>query len=190
MDDPVNPGHYRHPSGVECITITEHENFCIGNAIKYLWRADHKGHPIEDLRKARWYVDREIARRTGGVQLSDFRSLIAAVLIDHPDRADGTCHLAGEGEGFDTQHEWAEHVADVAIRAMSRFYEDSLQSTTFAAIRALEERRRGSSDESASSPLLSEDDVALMADAVIAELGIRIAAELGDGVTDLLEGTE
>ena len=64
MNDNVNhPKHYTsHPSGVECIEITEHLNFCIGNAIKYLWRAGLKGEQIEDLRKARWYIDREIAR--------------------------------------------------------------------------------------------------------------------------------
>ena len=64
MSDPVNrPPHYTsHPSGVECIEITEYMNFCIGNAIKYLWRAGRKGQQIEDLRKARWYIDREIAR--------------------------------------------------------------------------------------------------------------------------------
>ena len=63
--DMVNhPPHYgNHPSGVECITITEHMGFCVGNAIKYLWRADEKGNSLEDLKKARWYVDREIARR-------------------------------------------------------------------------------------------------------------------------------
>jgi hypothetical protein len=37
-------------------------NFCCGNAIKYLWRAGEKGDAIEDLRKALWYVDREIER--------------------------------------------------------------------------------------------------------------------------------
>ena len=64
MSDTVNhPKHYTsHPSGVECIQITEHFNFCIGNAIKYLWRAGLKGKEIEDLRKARWYIDREIER--------------------------------------------------------------------------------------------------------------------------------
>ena len=64
MNDPVNhPKHYtEHPSGVECIEITEHMNFCVGNAIKYLWTAGLKGEQVEDLRKARWYIDREIAR--------------------------------------------------------------------------------------------------------------------------------
>lgn len=64
MSDPVNPQHYkRHPSGVECIDVVEHFGFNLGNAIKYLWRADEKGQPLVDLRKARWYLDREIAKR-------------------------------------------------------------------------------------------------------------------------------
>ncbi len=59
-----HPPHYnRHPSGVECIQIVEHMGFCLGNAIKYIWRADLKGNAIEDLEKARFYIDREIARR-------------------------------------------------------------------------------------------------------------------------------
>ena len=58
-----HPQHYtNHPSGVECITITEHFNFNIGNAIKYLWRAGLKGKQIEDLQKAKWYCEREIKR--------------------------------------------------------------------------------------------------------------------------------
>ena len=64
LNDEVNPAHYRkHPSGVECITIAEHFGFCLGNAVKYIWRAGVKTHdPLSDLRKARWYLDREIAR--------------------------------------------------------------------------------------------------------------------------------
>ena len=66
MHDPVNnPAHYtKHPSGVECIDITQSMNFCLGNAIKYLWRADLKhDDAIEDLEKAVWYINREIQRR-------------------------------------------------------------------------------------------------------------------------------
>lgn len=65
MSDLVNhPPHYTgHPSGVECIQITEHMGFNLGNAIKYIWRADLKNDAVEDLKKARWYLDREIARR-------------------------------------------------------------------------------------------------------------------------------
>jgi len=64
--DKVNhPPHYTsHPSGVECIQITEHMNFCLGNAMKYIWRADEKGNDIEDLKKAMWYIHREIKKRT------------------------------------------------------------------------------------------------------------------------------
>lgn len=64
MSDMVNhPPHYTaHPSGVECIQITEHMNFCLGNAMKYIWRADEKG-GVEDLEKAVWYLRREIERR-------------------------------------------------------------------------------------------------------------------------------
>ena len=59
-----HPPHYRaHPSGIECIPITEHMSFCVGNAVKYLWRAGLKGDALDDLRKARWYIDREISRR-------------------------------------------------------------------------------------------------------------------------------
>jgi hypothetical protein len=64
MADLINhPPHYgAHPSGIECITITEHYNFNVGNAIKYLWRHNDKGDPIEDLSKAAWYINREIER--------------------------------------------------------------------------------------------------------------------------------
>lgn len=65
MNDPVNhPKHYTsHPSGIECIQVTEHMGFNLGNAVKYIWRADLKGAAIEDLEKAAWYVQREIAKR-------------------------------------------------------------------------------------------------------------------------------
>lgn len=66
-NDPVNhPAHYTsHPSGVECIQITRWMNFNLGNAIKYIWRAGNKGNALEDLKKARWYLDDEINRREG-----------------------------------------------------------------------------------------------------------------------------
>src|SRR4051812_3907224 len=58
-----HPSHYNsHPSGVEAIAICEHFNFNIGNAVKYLWRAGLKGEQLEDLKKAQWYISREIER--------------------------------------------------------------------------------------------------------------------------------
>lgn len=69
-EDNVNhPKHYTsHPSGVECITITRHYPFSIGNAIKYLWRAglkkdaslEDKQKEIEDLKKSIWYINDRI----------------------------------------------------------------------------------------------------------------------------------
>lgn len=63
INDPVNhPKHYTsHPSGIECIQVTEHMNFNLGNAVKYIWRARDKN-GIEDLQKAIWYLNREITR--------------------------------------------------------------------------------------------------------------------------------
>lgn len=65
MNDPVNhPLHYTdHPSGVECIQITEHMGFNLGNALKYIWRCDLKKDAIEDLEKAKWYIERELKKR-------------------------------------------------------------------------------------------------------------------------------
>lgn len=65
--DPVNhPKHYTsHPSGIECIQITRHMGFNLGNALKYVWRADLKENAIEDLNKAVWYIQDEIKMRQG-----------------------------------------------------------------------------------------------------------------------------
>lgn len=58
-----HPPHYNsHPSGIECIVIARHYNFNIGNVIKYLWRAGLKGGKLEDLKKAKWYLEDEISR--------------------------------------------------------------------------------------------------------------------------------
>ena len=64
MNDNVNnPKHYTsHPSGIECIQITEHMNFNLGNAMNYIWRNEGKN-GIEDLKKAAWYINREIQLR-------------------------------------------------------------------------------------------------------------------------------
>lgn len=69
-NDPVNhPQHYTSSPAkcecgatIECIQVTRHMSFDLGNAVKYIWRADLKG-GVEDLRKAVWYLNDEIARR-------------------------------------------------------------------------------------------------------------------------------
>lgn len=72
MNDSVNnPKHYTsHPSGIECIQITKHMGFCLGNALKYLWRADLKDNAIEDLRKSIWYIQCEIEKRENDTKQS------------------------------------------------------------------------------------------------------------------------
>lgn len=65
MSDNVDhPTHYTNRNiGYECIDITQYQTFCVGNAIKYLWRYNSKGKPAEDLSKARWYAHRASTRR-------------------------------------------------------------------------------------------------------------------------------
>ena len=62
--DMVNsPAHYK-VGGIETIDFIEAKNlgYHLGNAVKYISRADHKGARIQDLEKAKWYLDREIKR--------------------------------------------------------------------------------------------------------------------------------
>lgn len=65
-DSVVHPRHY-NVGGIEVIDAIEAWGlgFCLGNVVKYVARADHKGFPVVDLEKARWYLDREITRRKG-----------------------------------------------------------------------------------------------------------------------------
>ena len=69
QEKPTNPSHdtVNHPKhymngGIETIDFIEAKglDFCLGNVVKYVARAGHKGDKLEDLKKARWYLDREI----------------------------------------------------------------------------------------------------------------------------------
>ena len=60
-----HPPHYGQVPGIECIQVVRWFDFNRGNAIKYIWRAGHKGHEIEDLEKAIWYLQDEIKRLKG-----------------------------------------------------------------------------------------------------------------------------
>lgn len=64
MDNVNHPSHY-NSGDIEVIDAIEDWNldFCLGNAVKYIARADHKGKPVEDLEKAIWYLEREVERR-------------------------------------------------------------------------------------------------------------------------------
>lgn len=88
MTDLINhPPHYTaHPSGVECIEITEHMGFNLGNAVKYIWRADLKGNQLADLEKAAWYIQREISRINGASEVEPTEWTDAAInaMVDAP----------------------------------------------------------------------------------------------------------
>ena len=88
MTDLINhPPHYTaHPSGVECIEITEHMGFNLGNAVKYIWRADLKGNQLADLEKAAWYIQREISRINGASEPEPTEWTDAAInaMVDAP----------------------------------------------------------------------------------------------------------
>lgn len=77
-DDPVNhPAHYtRHCSGLECIDVVEHLTFNIGNAFKYVWRCSLKGNEVEDLKKALWYLKREL-------RMQDVTRISGSIISEH-----------------------------------------------------------------------------------------------------------
>ena len=87
--DMVNhPPHYgAHPSGVECIQVTRDMSFSVGNAVKYVWRADLKN-GREDLEKAQWYLKDAIAHEAltfCGVDSFAWKRLLDAVSEAEPD---------------------------------------------------------------------------------------------------------
>ena len=92
-NDPVeHPTHYAsHPSGIECVDLTEHMNFNLGNAFKYLWRRDQKSDAVEDLKKARWYLQREASR-------------IKRAMIAHIDRFNTFSAVEPEGNVLTAMH--------------------------------------------------------------------------------------
>lgn len=65
-----HPKHY-NVSSIECIDVAECFNFNLGNAIKYIWRCEHKGNKKEDLKKAVWYIQRELQRDASSVVEQD-----------------------------------------------------------------------------------------------------------------------
>ena len=114
MEDKVNhPKHYAGvPAMIECIDITRHLPFALGNAVKYIWRAGKKGGPeqeIEDLEKAQWYLDEELEHMTA----SDLGTAQAVFSTITPGSMDRLRHeaigyiLSGEcEEAGDVIEEW------------------------------------------------------------------------------------
>lgn len=115
MTDMINhPSHYTSllaacscGKAIECIQVTQHMSFTIGNAVKYLWRHNDKGAPLEDLKKARWYIDQEIklreadaltersyASREKGQRVFDAFTLGAFIAACHEEERDAPFQLA------------------------------------------------------------------------------------------------
>lgn len=100
MNDALNPNHYKsHPSGIECIQITEHMDFLTGNAMKYLWRAGMKDDKKQDLEKAKWYIERLLDKE------SDLFIRISCTGCKHTNKSRSespcsTCHDSNGDCGF------------------------------------------------------------------------------------------
>ena len=77
-----HPSHYNQ--GIEAIDIIEswELNFSLGNAIKYILRSPYKGKQIEDLEKARWYIDREINRLKDEIVRKNLEGCVCKVSFD------------------------------------------------------------------------------------------------------------
>ena len=94
MSDPVhNPPHYKS-GGIEVIDVIEafELNFRLANVIKYVLRAGRKGDALTDLRKAKYYLDREIARREAGADES--KKQVNSVEVDVTTRDDVARRMA------------------------------------------------------------------------------------------------
>lgn len=81
------PAHYTsHHSGVESIEICEKLDFCLGNAVKYLWRSGKKGNPTEDLQKAAWYLRRVVdGAHVQRPQFKGSREVLYRVVTNEPE---------------------------------------------------------------------------------------------------------
>ena len=107
--DPVqHPSHYCH-GGIEAIEAIEAWgcNMHIGNAIKYLVRYEHKGHPVEDLRKAVWYIERYIEMIKSDERLDEIgKSVWEGIIRDKCEHRkaytglQATCGSSGNSHGL------------------------------------------------------------------------------------------
>jgi len=81
--DIVNkPKHYNmHSSSIECIEIVQHLSFCLGNAVKYIWRAALKNeNPIEDYKKAIYYLKKELEMNKNYVDFPHSNKIFAELI--------------------------------------------------------------------------------------------------------------
>ena len=112
------PKHYNvHPSGIECITVTEQMRHTLGNAYKYVFRREHKDQTLQDLEKALFYVHREINRLKKPGQprtVVDLTSVITAYEPYPYDRILSCLAKADEGiNSLDSLEKAVFHLTDV-----------------------------------------------------------------------------
>lgn len=91
MSDPINhPSHYNFGK-IEVITVIDdwQLDFSLGNAVKYIARARHKGSELEDLKKAAWYLNHRIEQLTGGLDLCNEHGCVKRL-------CDGQYHANGK----------------------------------------------------------------------------------------------
>lgn len=119
--DMVNhPPHYNsHPSGIECIQVTERLPFNLGNAFKYVFR--HRGkNGQEDLLKARWYLQRELVRTDRqGISLGDLQAAnsLATQIAAHESYVLGGCMVAIASDEPETALELLGHLLASSLPA-------------------------------------------------------------------------
>lgn len=87
-NDPINPHHYKTNSGIECIDITKHFTYILGNAIKYAWRAGKKDNLLQDLEKCLWYLNVTIEQGYDCVSAYEREFIIASRKVSKLDPKD------------------------------------------------------------------------------------------------------
>lgn len=107
MDSVNHPSHYNAYKGIEVIDLAEQMNFNRGNAVKYIARAGLKNEEteIEDLKKAAWYIQREI-ERLGGEKADPSQTSntsICKCANQHPDPETGSMHSCDLPRGHQTE---------------------------------------------------------------------------------------
>lgn len=105
--DMVNhPPHYNRYS-IECIEITEHLSFCLGNAVKYIYRAGEKGDAVEDIKKAVWYLNRAALNNEDFSQFPQAEKNLRILLQDMLDKHNEDITIFLEGlEQADDRNEF------------------------------------------------------------------------------------
>jgi|GEM_PF-5029393 len=88
MSDAVNhPAHYQGANGIEAADVIDDFSlgYWLGCVVKYVLRAGRKGDALEDLKKARWCLEREIQKREAAQRAQDFKGVVAAMppLAEH-----------------------------------------------------------------------------------------------------------